>query len=42
MQGIAVAERAYQKAVGYARDRVQSRPCGGSPAPVPPSSTTPT
>ncbi|MBL8349562.1 MAG: acyl-CoA dehydrogenase [Burkholderiaceae bacterium] len=29
-QGIAVAERAYQKAVGYARDRVQSRPVDGS------------
>ena len=34
MQGIAVADRAYQKAVGYARDRVQSRDLGGSPAPV--------
>ena len=30
MQGIAVAERAYQKAVGYAKDRVQSRPVDGS------------
>ena len=30
MQGIAVAERAYQKAVSYARDRVQSRPVDGS------------
>ncbi|WP_348707978.1 acyl-CoA dehydrogenase [Acidovorax soli] len=30
MQGIAVAERAYQKAVQYARDRVQSRPVDGS------------
>jgi len=30
MQGIAVAERAYQKAVAYARDRVQSRPVDGS------------
>ena len=29
-QGIAVAERAYQKAVQYARDRVQSRPVDGS------------
>jgi len=29
-QGIAVAERAYQKAVSYARDRVQSRPVDGS------------
>jgi 3-(methylthio)propanoyl-CoA dehydrogenase len=30
IQGIAVAERAYQKAVEYARDRVQSRPVDGS------------
>jgi len=30
MQGIAVAERAYQKAVSYAKDRVQSRPVDGS------------
>ena len=30
MQGIAVAERAYQKAVGFAKDRVQSRPVDGS------------
>jgi 3-(methylthio)propanoyl-CoA dehydrogenase len=30
MQGIAVAERAYQKAVQHARDRVQSRPVDGS------------
>jgi len=30
MQGVAIAERAYQKAVGYARDRVQSRPVDGS------------
>ena len=29
MQGIAIAERAYQKAVAYARDRVQSRPVDG-------------
>ena len=34
MQGIAVAERAYQKAVGYARDRVQSRDLAGSAGPV--------
>ena len=32
VQGIAVAERAYQKAVSYARDRVQSRPVDGSVA----------
>ncbi|MSQ56892.1 MAG: acyl-CoA dehydrogenase [Limnohabitans sp.] len=30
VQGIAVAERAYQKATQYARDRVQSRPIDGS------------
>jgi alkylation response protein AidB-like acyl-CoA dehydrogenase len=30
MQGIAVAERAYQQAVSYARERVQSRPVDGS------------
>jgi 3-(methylthio)propanoyl-CoA dehydrogenase len=37
VQGIALAERAYQKAVQYARDRVQSRPVDGSlkaPAPI--------
>jgi len=30
VQGIAVAERAYQKAVQFAKDRVQSRPVDGS------------
>ena len=30
VQGVAVAERAYQRAVQYARDRVQSRPVDGS------------
>ncbi|WP_234198007.1 acyl-CoA dehydrogenase, partial [Pseudacidovorax sp. NFM-22] len=30
VQGIAVAERAYQHAVAYARERVQSRPVDGS------------
>ena len=36
VQGIALAERAYQQAVGYARDRVQSRPVDGSlPGPAP-------
>ena len=30
VQGIAIAERAYQKAVGFARERVQSRPVDGS------------
>ena len=37
VQGIALAERAYQKAVQHARDRVQSRPVDGSvrgPAPI--------
>jgi alkylation response protein AidB-like acyl-CoA dehydrogenase len=34
MQGIAVAERAYQKAVQYAKDRVQSRDLEGSSGPV--------
>jgi hypothetical protein len=32
VQGIAVAERAYQKAVAYARDRVQGAPVDGSMA----------
>lgn len=30
MQGVGIAERAYQKAVTYAKDRVQSRPVDGS------------
>jgi 3-(methylthio)propanoyl-CoA dehydrogenase len=30
MQGIAIAERSYQKAVAYARERIQSRPVDGS------------
>ena len=30
MQGIAIAERAYQKAAAFARERVQSRPVDGS------------
>ncbi|ABE31947.1 hypothetical protein DR64_3161 [Paraburkholderia xenovorans LB400] len=30
MQGIGVSDRAYQKAVAYAKDRVQSRPVDGS------------
>lgn len=34
IQGIAVAERAYQKAVAYAKDRVQSRDLAGSPGAV--------
>ncbi|KQV89258.1 acyl-CoA dehydrogenase [Pelomonas sp. Root1237] len=32
LQGIAVADRAYQKAAAYAKDRVQSRPVDGSVA----------
>jgi alkylation response protein AidB-like acyl-CoA dehydrogenase len=32
MQGIAVAERAYQKAAAFAKERVQSRPVDGSVA----------
>ncbi len=35
MQGIAVSDRAYQKAAAYARDRVQSRAVEGSSVPVP-------
>jgi 3-(methylthio)propanoyl-CoA dehydrogenase len=34
MQGVSVSERAYQKAVQYAKDRVQSRDLAGSPGPV--------
>ena len=34
MQGVAVADAAYQKAVAYARDRVQSRDVAGSAGPV--------
>jgi len=34
MQGIAVSERAYQHAVAYARERVQSRAVEGSKGPV--------
>ena len=30
VQGIAIAERSYQRAVQYARDRIQSRPVDGS------------
>jgi alkylation response protein AidB-like acyl-CoA dehydrogenase len=30
IQGVAVAERAYQKAVAYAKERVQSRPVAGT------------
>jgi alkylation response protein AidB-like acyl-CoA dehydrogenase len=30
VQGIAIAERAYQKAVSFSRDRIQSRPVDGS------------
>ena len=34
VQGIAIAERAYQQAVTYAKDRVQSRDLAGSTGPV--------
>ena len=34
MQGIAVSDRAYQKAAAYAKDRVQSRAIEGSSGPV--------
>ncbi len=34
LQGIAVADRAYQKAVQYAKDRIQSRDLAGSAGPV--------
>ena len=34
MQGIAIADRAYQKAVGFAHERTQSRDLTGSPGPV--------
>ena len=34
MQGIAVSDRAYQQAVAFARQRVQSRDLGGSAGPV--------
>ena len=34
MQGVAIAERAYQHAVAYAKDRVQSRDLAGSAGPV--------
>ena len=34
MQGVAIAERAYQKAVSFAKDRVQGRAVEGSSAPV--------
>ncbi len=30
MEGVAISERAYQRAVAYARDRIQSREVGGS------------
>lgn len=35
VQGIAIAERAYQQAVGYAKERIQSRELTGSEASVP-------
>jgi len=35
LEGLAVAERAYQQALGYARERIQSRELGGGHDPVP-------
>jgi len=35
LQGLAIAERAYQQAADYARNRVQGRALQGSPGPVP-------
>jgi len=35
MEGLAIAERAYQQAVAYARDRIQSRDVAGGAEPVP-------
>ena len=32
LEGVGIAERAYQQALGYARERVQGTPIGGSPA----------
>jgi alkylation response protein AidB-like acyl-CoA dehydrogenase len=34
LEGLALSERAYQQALGYARERVQGRAIEGSPAPV--------
>ena len=34
MQGIAVSDRAYQQALAFAKDRLQSRDLAGSPGPV--------
>ncbi|HEY1150470.1 MAG TPA: acyl-CoA dehydrogenase [Pseudoduganella sp.] len=34
MQGVGIAERAYQQAVNFAKERVQSKDLAGSPAPV--------
>ena len=36
LQGLSIAERAYQQAVGYARERIQGKPVGWSEAGVPP------
>ncbi len=35
LEGVAVAERAYQQALAYARERIQGRLAGGSSEPVP-------
>ncbi|MBM3346104.1 MAG: acyl-CoA dehydrogenase [Betaproteobacteria bacterium] len=35
LEGLAIADRAYQQALGYARERIQSRDLGGGPQSVP-------
>ena len=35
LQGLAIAERAYQQAVGFAKERIQGRPVQGASGPVP-------
>jgi len=36
LQGLAIAERAYQQALGYARERIQGKPAGWTEAATPP------
>ncbi len=36
LQGLAIAERAYQQALGYARERIQGKPVGWTEAATPP------
>jgi alkylation response protein AidB-like acyl-CoA dehydrogenase len=35
LEGLAIADRAYQQALGYAKERIQSRDLGGGPQSVP-------